>query len=124
MQVPFNIYEFRGESAESEPLKYNVGGIRISEAVFNRLREEISLDKCSPQFPRLWGSEENVFYTGLVSVGSDIFRRIVVRVSRVPLVETGEFILKRWTEFPIYEVCTNPAVYSAIEIAGAVKKRS
>ncbi|MDQ1610059.1 MAG: hypothetical protein QOE16_2791 [Microbacteriaceae bacterium] len=124
MQVPFNIYEFRGESAESEALKYNVGGIRISEAVFDRLREEISLDKCSPQFPRLWGSEENVFYTGLVSVGADIFRRIVVRVSRVPLVETGEFTLKSWTEFPIYEVCTNPAVYSAIEIAGAAKNRS
>jgi hypothetical protein len=39
-------------------------------------------------------------------------------------VETGEFALKSWTEFPIYEVCTNPAVYSAIEIAGAAKNRS
>jgi hypothetical protein len=47
----------------------------------------------------------------------------VVRVSRVPLVEAGEFTLKRWTEFPIYEVCTNPAAYSAIEISGAAKKR-
>src|SRR5207245_9936600 len=64
MAVPFNIYEFRagelGESdpTQSEPMKYNVGGIRMSEAAYNRLREEISLDMCPRQFPRLWRSED------------------------------------------------------------------
>jgi len=116
MAVPFNVYEFRdSESAGPEPMKYNVGGIRMSEAAFNRLREEISLEQCPLQFPQLWGSEANSFYRGLVPVGADIFRSIVVRVSYVPVVDTSSFSLTRWTDTPIYEVCTNPAVYTSLE---------
>ncbi len=121
MSVPFNIYEFRAgevgetDATQSEPMKYNVGGIRMSEAAYNRLREEISLDLCPLQFPRLWGSEETSFYSGLVPIGSDIFRRIVIRVSRIPAVETGNFSLTRWTDASVYEVCASAAVYEAIE---------
>jgi hypothetical protein len=116
MGAPFNIYEFRaGETAESEPMRYNVGGIRMSEAAFKRLQEEISLEQCALQFPRLWGSEDACFYSGLVPVGSDIFRRIVVRASKVPIIKTGDFSLTNWTEAPIYEVCSNSAVYAATE---------
>src|SRR6266568_9321474 len=116
MGAPFNIYEFRaGETAEAEPMRYNVGGIRMSEAAFKRLQEEISLEQCALQFPRLWGSEDVCFYSGLVPVGSDIFRRIVVRSSKVPIIQTGDFSLTNWTEAPIYEVCSNSAVYAAIE---------
>jgi hypothetical protein len=79
------------------------------------LQEEISLEQCPLEFPRLWGSEETSFYSGLVPVGSDIFRRIVVRVSRIPEIEMADFSLKRWTDASIYEVCANPAVYAAIE---------
>jgi len=121
MAVPFNIYEFRAgevgetDATQSEPMKYNVGGIRMSEAAYNRLREEISLDLCPLQFPRLWGSEETSFYSGLVPIGSDIFRRIVIRVSRIPAVETANFSLTRWTDASIYEVCASAGVYEAIE---------
>lgn len=116
MSAPFNIYEFRtGEGPDAESMKYNVGGIRISEAAYKRLQGEISLEPCSPQFPRLWGTEEPSFFTGLVPVGADIFRRIVIRVTRAPIVDAGNFSLVRWTDAPMYEVCLNPAVYSAIE---------
>src|SRR5260370_35284123 len=121
MAVPFNIYEFRAgevggtDATQSEPMKYNVGGIRMSEAAYNRLRDEISLDLCPLQFPRLWGSEETSFYSGLVPIGSDIFRRIVIRVSRIPAVETGNFSLTRWTDASIYEVCASAAVYEEID---------
>src|SRR6184192_3514090 len=99
MGAPFNIYEFRtGETAESEPMRYNVGGIRISEAAFKRLQEEISLEQCALQFPRLWGSEDTCFYSGLVPVGADIFRRIVVRATKLPIIKTGDFSLTTWTE--------------------------
>jgi hypothetical protein len=122
MSVPFNIYEFRGsESLESEPMRFNLGGIRISEAAFKRLAEEISLTSCSPEFPRLWGSEEASFFTALVPVGADIFRRIVVRASRIPLVESVSFNLVQWSESLLYEVCTNPAVYEAFEKHAAAK---
>lgn len=116
MLVPFNIYEFQSsENVGVEPMRYNVSGIRMSAAAFARLREEISLSQCSLDFPKLWGSEESMFYSALVPVGSDIFRRIVVRSSRVPLVETANFNLTQWTEQVLYEVCTNPAAYEAAE---------
>jgi class 3 adenylate cyclase len=120
MSVPFNVYEFRAnEDTDAERLKYNVGGIRISEAAFHRLREEISLEECKLDFPRLWGNEIIRYWTALVPVGADIFRRLVIRVSQTPIVKPAEFTLVRWTETQIYEVCTNPAVYTAFEKAAA-----
>jgi class 3 adenylate cyclase len=113
--VPFNIYEFSTDQNGDEPMRYNVGGIRISEAGYRRLCEEISLEKYPLEFPRLWGSEEAIFYSGLVPVGADIFRRIVLRESRVPAIDAGQFALTRWTETPIYEICSNSSVYAAIE---------
>jgi hypothetical protein len=63
-----------------------------------------------------------LFYSSLVPVGSDIFRRIVVRASRVPLVETTNFNLTQWTEQALYEVCMNPAAYEAVEKKSAARK--
>ncbi len=116
MSAPFNVYEFRAsDGAEAESMKYNVGGVRISEAAFNRLRAEISFEECKLEFPRLWGNENVRFWSALVPVGADIFRRLIVRVTQAPIVKPSEFTLVRWTENAIYEVCTNPAVYSALE---------
>ena len=123
MLLPFNIYEFQnGETMGTEPMRYNVSGIRISPAACARMCEEISLAECQLEFPRLWGSEEPRFYSSLVPVGSDIFRRIVVRASRIPLVETGNFNLTQWSEQSLYEVCMNPAAYEAVEKKSAAGK--
>ncbi|HZQ18404.1 MAG TPA: hypothetical protein VFA90_06755 [Terriglobales bacterium] len=116
--VPFNVYEFRASAAaEAELMRYNVGGIRISEAAFNRLRQEISLEQCKLDFPRLWGSEDIRYWSALVPVGADIFRRLLIRVTQAPVVNPAEFALVGWTDTSIYEVCTNPAVYAALEKA-------
>ena len=116
LAVPFNAYEFRdGAKPESEPIRYNVGGIRINEAGFKRMCEEISMSACSIPHLRLWGSEEACFYRGLVPVGSDVFRGVVVRAVRIPHVESTKFEFLEWSEMLLYEVCTKPAVYSAIE---------
>src|SRR5206468_7882888 len=113
---PFNVYECRTAApADGDPMKYNVGGIRISEAAFNRLRSEISLDQCKLDFPRLWGSENIRYWNALVPVGADIFRRLLIRVSQAPVVETADMRLVSWTDNQVYEVCTNPAVYTALE---------
>src|SRR5439155_26213101 len=90
-------------------------GISRREAGFKRLHEEISLEQGAFQFAGFWGSEDTSFYSGLVPVGSDIFRRIVVRASKVPIIKTTDFSLTNWTEAAIYEVCSNSAVYAAIE---------
>ena len=123
MSVPFNVYEFHNSAqTEADPMKYNVGGIRISEAAFNRLRGEISLEECKLDFPRLWGSENIRYWSALVPVGADIFRRLLVRASQAPVVETADMRLLRWTDNQVYEVCTNPAVYTALEKTIAQKK--
>ena len=118
--VPFNAYEFRStESSLPEAMRFNVGGIRMSDAAFARLGEEISLTRVDLNFPRLWGTEDNQYYTGLVPVAADVFRRIVVRASRIPNVETRNFNLKQWTDAMIYELCTNAGVYQAVEKTSA-----
>lgn len=123
MTVPFNIYEFRSSAnAEQDFMKYNVNGIRMSEAAFNRVREEVSLLNCMLDFPRLWGSEEASFHSAVIPIGSDIFRRIVIRASRIPMVETATFNLTCWTDSKIYEVCSSPAVYDAAEKSAAAGK--
>ena len=53
VEGPFNVYAFQtvkdadaGESPEDFILKYNLNGIRLSEAAFQRLQQEISLEPC------------------------------------------------------------------------------
>jgi len=45
-----------------------------------------------------------------------------VRASRVPVIDSSQFSLTLWTEAPIYEVCTHPGVYAALEKTAAAKK--
>lgn len=122
MAVPFNIYEFRAaENPEADPMRFNVGGIRLSEAAFKRLKEEVSLATCSVDFPRLWGSEEATFYTAVVPISTDIFRRIVIRASRIPQIKRDAFNLVQWSDSLIYEICTDPAVYESLEKRATTK---
>lgn len=129
LNSPFNIYVFQalsdreaGETPDDAILNYNLSGIRINEAGFKRLQEEISLEPCRMDFPALWGSEEYQMFSGMVPIGNDIFRRIVVRSSRIPHIERKDFSLQKWTERWYYEICSNPAIYSALEgKAGAGK---
>jgi class 3 adenylate cyclase len=122
VETAFNVYAFQtasdtdaAENPDDYILNYNVGGIRMSEAAFRRLEREISLEACRLEMPRLWGSEGSRLHSGLVPVGNDIFRKIVVRASRVAQVNLGDFSLQQWTERSYYEVCTNPAVYAPAE---------
>lgn len=121
-KVPFHVYAIQAvgdadaaESPDDFLMAYNLNGIRISEAAFQKLKQEISLDPCNLDFPKLFGSEDYKLYSGMVPVGNDIFRRIVVRASRMPQVDPKGFLLQTWTERSYYEVCANPAIYAALE---------
>jgi hypothetical protein len=115
---PFNIYVFQtpagdgAENPEDNQLKYNVNGIRLSEPAFKRLQQEISLEICSLQLPELWGSEGSTLHCAMVPIGNEIFRKILVRVSRIPQIDGTNFALQHWTEGSYYEVCSNPDVYA------------
>jgi hypothetical protein len=119
---PFHVYAFQtvsdadaGEAAEDFVMAFNLGGIRLSPAAFEKLRVEISLEPLELNLPELWGSEGFRLYRGLVGVDNDIFRKIVLRQSRVAQIDARDFKLQKWTEKSYYEVCTDPAIYSALD---------
>jgi len=119
---PFHVYAFQtvsdadaGEAAEDFLMAFNLGGIRLSPAAFQKLGNEISLERIQSKLPELWGSERFTLYRGLVSVDNDIFRKIVLRESRVAQVDPRNFTLQKWTEKSYYEVCSDPAIYAELE---------
>ncbi|HXZ41137.1 MAG TPA: hypothetical protein VEG68_10385 [Terriglobales bacterium] len=121
-QSPFHVYAFQTasdaeleDSSEDFILKYNVNGICISEAAFQKLQQEISLEPCKLEFPELKAPGEYQLWSGLVPIGNDIFRKIVVRGSRLPQVDPRTFSRQHWTEHWYYEVAADPAIYSRLE---------
>jgi hypothetical protein len=119
---PFHVYAFQtasdadaGEAAEDFVMAFNLGGIRLSPAAFRKLRNEISLEPITLPLPELWGSERFQLFRGLVTVDNDIFRKIVLRESRVAEVDPRNFTLQKWTEKSYYEVCSDPAIYEQLE---------
>ncbi len=129
LQSPFNVYSFQtvgdadaGESPDDFIMNYNLNGIRMSEAAFHRLQQEISLEPRRLELPQLWGSEGFRLYVGTVPVDNDIFRKVVVRSSRIPQIDPHTFSLQQWTERWYYEICSNPAVYALMEGKAAAGK--
>jgi hypothetical protein len=129
METPFNVYAFQTVSdadVEDGPddfiLKYNLNGIRISESAFQRLKQEISLELSPLDLPKAWDGEEFHLWSGLVPVGNDIFRKIVVRGSRMPQIDPHSFSVQLWTERWYYEVCSNPAIDAKLEGKAATAK--
>jgi len=119
---PFHVYAFQtvsdaeaGEAAEDFVMSFNLGGIRLSGAAFEKLKREISLEPLELKLPELWGSETFRLYSALVGVDNDIFRRIVLRESRVAQIDPRNFTLQKWIEKSYYEVCTDPTIYAALE---------
>jgi hypothetical protein len=123
---PFHVYVFQSgelskdESANPEDsiLSFNLGGIRMNEAAFRKLEQEISLVPLAVKLPPSIASSDKGEYrllSATVPVDRDIFRKIVIRVSRVPLINVEDFSVQGWTDRTYYEVCTDPAIYAALE---------
>jgi hypothetical protein len=104
---------------EEMRLNYNVGGICLSEAAFRKLQEEISLSPWAPHpseagFNGRWVDEKREFFVGTVPIANGVFRKIVIRKNRIAQVDVRDLSILRWTDRWYYEVCANPAVYSAV----------
>ncbi len=118
----FNVYSLEtveeadtGGVPEEFLVRYNVGGIHISEAAFVKLAQEISLQEHVLNLPVLWPGEEFRLYSGLAPVGTGSFHRLVVRRGCVPHLDSRDFSLRRWTDHSYFEVCTNAAIYEYVE---------
>ncbi|HEU5453413.1 MAG TPA: hypothetical protein VFU76_15565 [Terriglobales bacterium] len=114
----FNVYSFKtvededtGGNPDEFLMRYNVGGIHINQAAFDKLQQEISLQRHELELPTLWNKEKVRLYTGLVPLGGDIFHRIVIREGIIPRIEASDFSFKEWTGRRYYEICTNQTVF-------------
>jgi hypothetical protein len=121
-ELLFNVFSFKtveDSATGGEPseflLRYNIGGIHINEAAFQKLRTEISLQAYDLQVPMIWSDTTVRVYAGSVPLGQGSFHRIVVRQGRIAHVDPRNFSLKTMTDQPYYEVCVHPRIYEAIE---------
>jgi hypothetical protein len=124
---PFHVYVFQtagaeptkeeAENPEDSIVSFNLGGIRMNETAFRKLEQEISLVPLAVKLPPAMASDKGEYKlsSGTVPVDRDIFRKIVVRESRVPRINVEDFSVQGWTERTYYEVCTDPAIYAALE---------
>jgi class 3 adenylate cyclase len=120
----FHVYAFQTAeldadgNSEDVMLSFNLGGIRMNEAAFRKLQQEITLEPLKVRLPAQLASSNKAEYrlfSATVPVDHDIFRKIVVRESRIPRINSADFSVEGWTDRLYYEVCTDPAIYAALE---------
>jgi hypothetical protein len=90
----------------------------MNETAFRKLEKEITLEPLKVRLPASLASSDKGEYrlfSATVPVDRDIFRKIVVRESRIPRIDPADFSVKGWTERKYYEVCTDPVIYAALE---------
>ncbi len=121
---PFHVYAFQSAeldengNPEDVILNYNLGGIRMNEAAYKKMQQEITLEPLKVKLPAALASSdkgEYKMFSAMVPVDRDIFRKIVVRESRIPRIDAADFSIKGWTNRSYYEVCTDQGIYSALE---------
>ena len=121
---PFHVYAFQAAdldengNPEDVILSFNLGGIRMNETAFRKLQQEITLEPLQVRLPASVASSDKGEYrlfSATVPVVRDIFRKIVVRASRIPRIDPADFSIKGWTDRSYYEICTDPAIYNALE---------
>jgi len=98
-------------------LSFNLSGIRMNEAAYARLQKEITLEPLKVKLPPAFSSDKGEYrmFSATVPVARDIFRKIVVRASRIPTINPADFAITGWTERSYYELCTDSAIYAALE---------
>ena len=120
---PFHVYAFQSAEldADGNPedviINFNLSGIRMNEAAFRKLSEEITLEPLKVRLPANQSSEKGEYklFIATVPVDHAIFRKIVVRESRIPRINSSDFSVLDWTERRYYEICTDEAIYAALE---------
>jgi hypothetical protein len=121
-ELLFNVFAFKsvededtGGNPDEFLLRYNIGGIHINQAAFQKLCGEISLQAFDLQVPMIWQKSTVRVYAGMVPLGQGSFHHIIVREGRITHVDARDFSLKQVTDRHYYEVCTHPKIYQAIE---------
>jgi hypothetical protein len=79
------------------------------------LSQEISLKEYRANLPTIWPGETVRLFSGVVSVDSGVFHKIIVREGAIPHVDAETAALKDWTARKYYEVCVSQEIYDLLE---------
>ncbi|MFW5640800.1 MAG: hypothetical protein ACOC0H_06535, partial [Thermodesulfobacteriota bacterium] len=109
----FNLYLFQTASEEdmSAPsddlyLRYNVNGIQLNSAGFEKLRKENVLKKVYLHLEENKEKKEK-FYTCIFPLVNGTYDRLVIRQGKIPKIDSQSFKIISHTGNKYYEVCTN-----------------
>lgn len=116
----FNVFQFlsvvEGASAEEADeflVRYNMNGIELNEDGFNKLSEEISMDRIETTLEMPWGKDRVTLCYGEVPLG-DTVELIVLRKGYArELLPDGS--IGKATEHSYYEVCSSQALHQLVE---------
>ncbi len=114
---PFNLFVVQNRSDEelaatSDDLnvRYNVNGIELSAAAFEKLSKEIDLKVLPADIHDLHGIKA-ILYVGKFPTKSGRYQRLIVREAQIPVVDPQTFKVKRLSSRKYYEVCTHSKLY-------------
>ncbi len=120
-KTPFNLYVFQTLSDEdmnntSDDLyqRYNVNGIELNAAGFEKLKTEIDLKSVEVGI-RALDKNRVRFYTGRFPTVSGTYQRLIIRESRIPRVDPNTFAILSLGRKKYYEICTNQKLFEHIE---------
>jgi hypothetical protein len=120
----FSVFQFltalEGASAEELDeflVRFNMNGIELNDEGFQKLSEEISLDKLVTKLDMPWGKHEVTLYYGEVPIGESV-ELLVVREGMARELQPDGKIGKP-SDHHYYEICTSPAIY---DLAAALKR--
>lgn len=125
-KTPFSVFSFQtvdDKDTTGNPdeflMRYNIGGVLISPAAFQKLAQEISLKEYRAKLPTIWPGEAVRLFSGVVSVDSGVFHKIIVREGTIPHIDAETAALKDWTQRKYYEVCVSQEIYDLLERSAA-----
>ena len=117
---PFNLYVFQTASdqdvaatVDDLSLRYNLNGIELSTAGFEKLSQEIELKAMKCFIPELQ-KEEIMIFTGKFPTVTGKFKRLVIREDQILKVVPEDLKVIRPTSRKYYEVCTHPKLYQYV----------
>ena len=111
---PFNLYVYLAGRNSDQTLsddeivrRYNVNGVELNEAGFQKLADEIDLKIMNCFIPELHDEKIRI-HTGKFPLVTGTFQRLIIREDWVREVDETDFQIKSKTTRKYYEVCTNP----------------
>ncbi len=120
---PFNLYVFQSASEEEQSattddlsMRYNVNGIELGKAAFEKLSREIDLKPATVSLGKRGGKA--TLYAGMFPTTTGHYHRLLIREARIPKIDGKTLKPIAMSDRVYYEVCTDPALFKRVKPGG------